>query len=137
MTTEGAVAARVDVPVPASEILRVEDLCTSFFLPIGELQAVRGVSFILQRGRSLGIVGESGSGKTVLARSIMRLNVGANVKTTGSAFFEGKDLLSLESRRKDGSLSLFTWSAAVSPNGRFGRRMQWKTWISPTILNLY
>ena len=98
MTTEGAVAARVDVPVPASEILRVEDLCTSFFLPIGELQAVRGVSFILQRGRSLGIVGESGSGKTVLARSIMRLNVGANVKTTGSAFFEGKDLLSLESR---------------------------------------
>jgi ABC-type dipeptide/oligopeptide/nickel transport system ATPase component len=81
-----------------SEILRVEDLHTSFFLPIGELQAVRGVSFSLQRGRSLGIVGESGSGKTVLARSIMRLNLGSNVETRGSAFFDGRDLLALPLR---------------------------------------
>ena len=81
-----------------SEILRVEDLHTSFFLPIGELQAVRGVSFSLKRGRSLGIVGESGSGKSVLARSIMGLNLGSNVKTSGSAFFDGRDLLSLSRR---------------------------------------
>ena len=81
-----------------SEILRVEDLHTSFFLPIGELQAVRGVSFSLKRGRSLGIVGESGSGKTVLARSIMCLNLGSNVKTSGSAFFDGRDLLALSRR---------------------------------------
>ena len=80
------------------EILRVEDLHTSFFLPIGELQAVRGVSFSLKRGRSLGIVGESGSGKTVLARSIMRLNLGSNVETSGSAFFDGRDLLALPLR---------------------------------------
>ena len=86
-----------------SEILRVEDLHTSFFLPIGELQAVRGVSFSLDRGRSLGIVGESGSGKSVLARSIMRLNLGSNVKTSGSAFFDGRDLLAL-SRREMRSL---------------------------------
>jgi peptide/nickel transport system ATP-binding protein len=81
-----------------SEILRVEDLHTSFFLPIGELQAVRGVSFSLKRGRSLGIVGESGSGKTVLARSIMGLNLGSNVETSGSAFFDGRDLLALSRR---------------------------------------
>ena len=80
------------------EILRVEDLHTSFFLPIGELQAVRGVSFSLKRGRTLGIVGESGSGKTVLARSIMRLNTGSNVETRGSAFFNGRDLLALSRR---------------------------------------
>ena len=80
------------------EILRVENLHTSFFLPIGELQAVRGVSFSLKRGRSLGIVGESGSGKTVLARSIMRLNLGPNVETSGSAFFDGRDLLALPLR---------------------------------------
>ena len=80
------------------EILRVEDLHTSFFLPIGELQAVRGVSFSLKRGRTLGIVGESGSGKTVLARSIMRLNTGSNVETRGSAFFNGRDLLALPRR---------------------------------------
>jgi len=84
--------------IGGSEILRVEDLHTSFFLPIGELQAVRGVSFSLKRGRSLGIVGESGSGKTVLARSIMRLNMGSNVETRGSAFFEGRDLLALPLR---------------------------------------
>jgi len=59
---------------------------------------VRGVSFSLKRGRSLGIVGESGSGKTVLARSIMRLNMGSNVETRGSAFFEGRDLFALPRR---------------------------------------
>ena len=80
-----------------SEILRVEDLHTSFFLPIGELQAVRGVSFTLKRGQSLGIVGESGSGKTVLARSIMGLTLAKHVETNG------RDLLTL-SRREMRSL---------------------------------
>ena len=56
-----------------SEILRVEDLHTSFFLPIGELQAVRGVSFSLKRGRSLGIVGQSGSGKTAVSYTHLTL----------------------------------------------------------------
>ena len=95
---EGADASVAAEPMSGSEILRVEDLRTSFFLPIGELQAVRGVSFSLDRGRSLGIVGESGSGKTVLARSIMRLNLGANVEISGSAIFEGRDLLALSRR---------------------------------------
>ena len=95
---EGVDASVAAKPMLGSEILRVEDLRTSFFLPIGELQAVRGVSFSLDRGRSLGIVGESGSGKTVLARSIMRLNVGANVEISGSVIFEGRDLLALPRR---------------------------------------
>ncbi|MDP6868821.1 MAG: ABC transporter ATP-binding protein [Acidimicrobiales bacterium] len=86
-----------------SEILRVEDLHTSFFLPIGELQAVRGVSFTLKRGQSLGIVGESGSGKTVLARSIMGLTLAKHVEISGKAFFNGRDLLTL-SRREMRSL---------------------------------
>ena len=95
---EGVDASVAAKPMLGSEILRVEDLRTSFLLPIGELQAVRGVSFSLDRGRSLGIVGESGSGKTVLARSIMRLNVGANVEISGSVIFEGRDLLALPRR---------------------------------------
>ena len=89
--------------VGGSEILRVEDLHTSFFLPIGELKAVRGVSFTLKRGQSLGIVGESGSGKTVLARSIMGLTLAKHVETSGKAFFNGRDLLTL-SRREMRSL---------------------------------
>tara|TARA_Y100000590_G_scaffold81365_1_gene90446 strand:- start:184 stop:1296 length:1113 start_codon:yes stop_codon:yes gene_type:complete len=84
--------------VGGSEILRVEDLHTSFFLPIGELKAVRGVSFTLKRGQSLGIVGESGSGKTVLARSIMGLTLAKHVETSGKAFFNGRDLLTLSRR---------------------------------------
>ena len=76
-------------------LLTVTDLRTTFSIAAGDVQAVRGVSFTLDRGRTLGIVGESGCGKTVLARSIMRLNLGFNVTTTGTAEFAGRDLLSL------------------------------------------
>ena len=76
-------------------LLTVTDLRTTFSIAAGDVQAVRGVSFALHRGRTLGIVGESGCGKTVLARSIMRLNLGSNVTTTGTAEFAGRDLLSL------------------------------------------
>ena len=76
-------------------LLTVTDLRTTFSITAGDVQAVRGVSFTLDRGRTLGIVGECGCGKTVLARSIMRLNLGSNVTTTGTAEFAGRDLLSL------------------------------------------
>ena len=76
-------------------LLTVTDLRTTFSIAAGDVQAVRGVNFTLDRGRTLGIVGESGCGKTVLARSIMRLNLGFNVTTTGTAEFAGRDLLSL------------------------------------------
>lgn len=79
-------------------LLTVQDLHTHFSLPAGMVKAVDGVTFNLERGKTIGIVGESGSGKTVLARSIMRLNLGANVHTTGSVNFEGRDILSLPMR---------------------------------------
>ena len=75
-------------------LLAVDDLHTTFSIPSGEVRAVRGVSFTIDRGRTLGVVGESGSGKTVLARTIMRLNVGSNVAISGTARFRGRDLLS-------------------------------------------
>jgi peptide/nickel transport system ATP-binding protein len=76
-------------------LLEVKDLHTHFALPAGMVKAVDGVSFSLDRGKTIGIVGESGSGKTVLARSIMRLNLGSNVHNTGSVAFENRDVLSL------------------------------------------
>ena len=55
-------------------LLEVRDLHTSFFTDAGEVKAVNGISFNLDRGKVLGIVGESGSGKSVTVKSIVRFN---------------------------------------------------------------
>ncbi len=74
-------------------LLEVKDLHTSFFTDAGEVMAVNGVSFELDRGRTLGIVGESGSGKSVTAYSIMGI-LSANGKVvSGSVKFDGKELI--------------------------------------------
>jgi oligopeptide/dipeptide ABC transporter ATP-binding protein len=72
-------------------LLQVEDLKVSFRTVDGTVQAVRGVSYDLEAGQTLGIVGESGSGKSVSTQTIMGLTRGAQV--SGKAIFEGKDLL--------------------------------------------
>jgi len=54
-------------------LLEVKDLHTSFFTDAGEVKAVNGVSFFLDRGKVLGIVGESGSGKSTLAKCVLGL----------------------------------------------------------------
>jgi oligopeptide/dipeptide ABC transporter ATP-binding protein len=74
-------------------LLEVKDLHVSFPTADGVVRAVRGVSFDVEPGRTLGIVGESGSGKTVLTQTLLGLTQGAEVE--GSAVFEGTDLLQL------------------------------------------
>ena len=54
-------------------LLEVTDLSTHFFTREGEVRAVDGVSFSLERGKTLGIVGESGCGKSVTSLAIMGL----------------------------------------------------------------
>jgi oligopeptide/dipeptide ABC transporter ATP-binding protein len=76
-------------------LLEVKDLHVSFPTTDGVVRAVRGVSFGVEAGRTLGIVGESGSGKTVLTQTLLGLTPGADV--SGSAVFEGTDLLQLTS----------------------------------------
>jgi len=80
-------------------LLVVEGLKTHFKLPLGMVKAVDGVDLTVDRGRTIGIVGESGSGKTVLARTIMRLNLGANVFTEGSVRYAGVDLLDVPNKK--------------------------------------
>jgi len=72
-------------------LLEVDDLHVSFRTEDGIVQAVRGVSFQVDAGQTLGIVGESGSGKSVSTQTIMGLTRGARI--TGTALFEGRDLL--------------------------------------------
>ncbi len=74
-------------------LLEVDDFRTHFATPAGLVKAVDGVSFTLERGKTLGIVGESGSGKTVLSRSIMGLLTARNVVRTGSARYNGQELV--------------------------------------------
>jgi peptide/nickel transport system ATP-binding protein len=74
-------------------LLEVVDLRVSFDTDDGVVQAVQGMSFTVDRGRTLGIVGESGSGKSVSTQAILGLSPGAQV--TGHAYLDGVDLLDM------------------------------------------
>ena len=73
-------------------ILQVRDLRTSFFTSGGEVQAVRGVSFDVEKGKTLGIVGESGSGKSVTSLSILKLLGSTGRISSGSIKLDGEEL---------------------------------------------
>ncbi len=74
-------------------LLEVKDLHTSFFTDAGEVKAVNGVSFELERGKVLGIVGESGSGKSVTAYSIMQILASTGKIVSGSIKIDGQELV--------------------------------------------
>ena len=76
-------------------LLEVNDLHTSFFTPAGEVKAVNGVSFQLERGKVLGIVGESGSGKSVTAYSMMQILGKSGKIVSGSIKFDGQELVGI------------------------------------------
>jgi peptide/nickel transport system ATP-binding protein len=75
-------------------LLEVQDLRVEFPTADGLVRAVRGVSFELDAGRTLGVVGESGSGKSVTVQTVVGLTQGARV--SGRALFEGADLLAMK-----------------------------------------
>ena len=74
-------------------LLEVNNLRTSFFTDAGEVKAVDGVSFFLEKGKVLGIVGESGSGKSVTAYSIMQILAPTGKIVGGSVKFDGRELV--------------------------------------------
>lgn len=76
----------------SDQLLSVQNLHTSFKTERGEVQAVNGVSFNLDKGKILGIVGESGSGKSVTAYSIMRILEANGHITEGHIFYKGSDI---------------------------------------------
>jgi peptide/nickel transport system ATP-binding protein len=79
-------------------LLEVRDLTVEFITDDGVVQAVDGVSYSVEEGRSLGIVGESGSGKSVSSLTILGLTRAGNARFSGQVLFEGRDLLATSER---------------------------------------
>ena len=76
-----------------SKVLEVKNLRVSFRTNNGNVKAVRGISFDLNKGETLAIVGESGSGKSVTAKSIIGINAANAVIEGGEIIYKGEDLL--------------------------------------------
>lgn len=75
-----------------SHLLEVKDLEVKFALRLGELTAINGVSFTLDKGERLGIVGESGAGKSVTGFAIINLLSKPGYISAGRVLFEGQEL---------------------------------------------
>jgi peptide/nickel transport system ATP-binding protein len=88
--------ARAAALAPAPTILEVTDLVTHFPVRNGIVKAVDGVSFTLQRGKTLCIVGESGSGKSVTARSILQIVDAPGRIVSGSMVLHRPDRTSVD-----------------------------------------
>ena len=98
----GASAAHAAKPKDpdAPIVIEASGLTKSFWIKSGvfgrrEFRAVKGASFRLKRGHTIGIVGESGSGKTTLGLTLLRLHEPSGGPVGGQALFAGRDLLSL------------------------------------------
>jgi len=80
------------------KLIEIDDLTVKFNTPDGEVTAVNGLSFALERGQTFGIVGESGSGKSQSMLALMGL-LAANGRAGGRALFNGDDLLAMPPAR--------------------------------------
>ena len=80
-----------------SRLLEVEDLRVSFQSNAGEVKAVRGISFGVEKGETLALVGESGCGKSVTAKALMRLfdRTSGEIMPGSKITFDGQDVLAL------------------------------------------
>ena len=78
-----------------SSFLSVQDLVVHFPTVDGVVKATEGLSYDLERGKTLGIVGESGSGKSVSSSAILGLHRGSNAQVSGKIILDGVDLLTL------------------------------------------
>lgn len=82
-------------------LLEINNLKTSFFTHVGEVKAVGGVSFYLDKGEAIGIVGESGSGKSVTMMSLMGILTDNGKVVDGEILFEGRNLTKLPEKEME------------------------------------
>jgi peptide/nickel transport system ATP-binding protein len=103
--------SRSELASGADTILSVQHLSIAYATRRGPVQAVRDVSFDLQRGKTLAIIGESGSGKTTLALGLIRLSPGSARVTAGRILYTHRDGKVFDVRTlSDGTLRRFRWS---------------------------
>ncbi len=106
--------------------LSVENLAVHFPTSDGLVRATDGLSYTLERGKTLGIVGESGSGKSVSSSAILGLHRNTNAQVTGEIWLDGVDLLSVsddkmrERRGKDVAMIFQDPLSALHPYYRVG-----------------
>ncbi|OEH91620.1 ABC transporter ATP-binding protein [Bacillus solimangrovi] len=112
------------------KIIEVKDLKVSFHTFAGEVQAVRGVNFHVNKGETLAIVGESGSGKSVTTQSIMRLiPMPPGEIKEGQILFQGEDLVKKTDREmekvrgKDISVIFQDAMTSLNPTMKIGRQI--------------
>ncbi|WP_406306939.1 ABC transporter ATP-binding protein [Streptomyces sp. NBC_00885] len=94
----GGVEAGRGAP-PGTGFLQIRDLRIHFDTDDGLVRAVDGISFELERGRTLGIVGESGSGKSVTSLGIMGLHRTLKAKISGEIWLDDEELISAPPER--------------------------------------
>jgi peptide/nickel transport system ATP-binding protein len=90
---------RFDGGAPAQAMLEVRDLYIHFPTDDGIVKAVDGISFSLDRGRTLGIVGESGSGKSVTSLGILGLHQYTHADISGQVLLDGENLIAATPER--------------------------------------
>lgn len=82
-------------------VIDVQNLETTFHSKLGPVRAVKGVSFSIKKGETLGIVGESGCGKSVTSLSLMRLIEKPGQITGGKALLNGQNIFELSEERME------------------------------------
>lgn len=78
-----------------NNLIEVNNLKTYFFTDRGVVKAVDGVSFSMQKGKTLGVVGESGCGKSITAMSILKLIEKPGKIVDGTIIFDGKNIVEM------------------------------------------
>ena len=112
-------------------LLEVRDLRVSYHTYAGEVQAVRGLSFSMERGETLAVVGESGCGKSVSAKALMGLIncPPGELKPGSQVLFEGKNVLDFTSaewsafRGRECAMIFQDALAALNPTVTVGRQI--------------
>ena len=111
------------------EIVKVEDLAVSFYTHAGEVQAVRGISFDVKKGKTTALVGESGCGKSVTSKTLLGLIEKPGVVKSGKILYNGENILDYsakqwnEFRGKECSMIFQDALVSLNPTMKIGKQI--------------